>query len=122
MLAQLEAYLPPAPEGASRGRPYHPHAAVVFSEPDEFRLCHGDINDRHCLLVVHTDDDRAGTRRLDLTGIIDFDSGGYFYKLYELVAVHIAVFGCDKTALAAFLQARLLPLALCPYVLTGVRR
>lgn len=62
------------------------------------RLLHGDLNGDHVLL------EQQGERWRP-SGVIDFGDARMGEPLYELAAVHLGLFTCDKRLLKAFLDA-----------------
>jgi hygromycin-B 7''-O-kinase len=83
LIAQITTYVPP-PETLTD------HMAMPS-------LLHADLNADHVLGYV--EDDGWHT-----TGIIDFGDAKVGDPLFELVTLHIGLFGCDKRLLQAFLR------------------
>jgi aminoglycoside phosphotransferase (APT) family kinase protein len=73
-------------------------------------LIHADLNQDHVLGSAH----EGGWLP---TGIIDFGDAKVGDLAYELVALHLGLFNCDKQLLARFLQAYGLPAAQWPALL-----
>ncbi len=82
LVAQIEDYLPAPDELLAEGRR---------------GLIHADLNADHVLGRVE-----AGGWRL--TGIIDFGDARVGDLAYELVALHLGLFGCDRALLGEFLR------------------
>ncbi len=82
LVAQLESYLPPLPELMSDTEPH---------------VMHCDLNSDHVLGVFE-----GGRWRP--TGIIDLGDAKAGDRAYELVAMHLGLFRCDKQLLRAFLD------------------
>jgi hygromycin-B 7''-O-kinase len=83
LIAQIDAYLPPLETLADQtGMP---------------SLLHADLNADHVLGFFQ--DDHWHT-----TGIIDFGDAKVGDPLFELIALHIGLFDCDKHLLQAFLE------------------
>ncbi|HHX64229.1 MAG TPA: aminoglycoside phosphotransferase family protein [Chloroflexi bacterium] len=83
LLEQVDAYLAPADELLSTSAP--------------FRLIHADLTEDHVLGHPHDGHWR-------LTGIIDYGDALVGDPGYELVALHLGAFACDKGMLRAFLR------------------
>jgi hygromycin-B 7''-O-kinase len=84
LVAQLDGYLPPLTELVERTAAPH--------------LLHCDLNADHIL-----GDDVGATWQP--SGIIDFGDAMAGDRLYELVALHLGLFRCDKRLLRTFLDA-----------------
>jgi hygromycin-B 7''-O-kinase len=83
LIAQLDAYLPP------------PADLVDRTEPP--RVLHCDLNADHLLGAFEGE-------RWRPVGIIDFGDAMVGDRMYELVALHLGLFRCDKRLLRAFLD------------------
>lgn len=83
LVAQLDDYLPPLPE------------LVDHTVPP--RVLHCDLNADHILGYFEGDRGRPA-------GIIDFGDAMAGDRIYELVALHIGLFRCDKRLLRTFLD------------------
>lgn len=75
-----------------------PEPATLIDQGRAPRLLHSDLNADHLLGVA-----RDG--RWQPTGIIDFGDARVGDPLYELVALHLGLFGGDKRLLRAFLAS-----------------
>lgn len=84
LVVQLEEYIPPVVELADRSVPPH--------------VLHCDLNADHVLGYFEEEHWRPA-------GIIDFGDAMVGDQLYDLVALHIGLFRCDKRLLRAFLEA-----------------
>lgn len=84
LLAQIDAYLLPSDALADRSQPP--------------RLVHADLTEDHVLGA-------ATDGRWQPSGIIDFGDARTGDRLYELIALHLDVFRCDKRLLRAFMDA-----------------
>lgn len=62
------------------------------------RLLHGDLNADHVLVEQQGE-------RWQPSGVVDFGDARMGEPLYELAAVHLDLFACDKRLLRAFLEA-----------------
>jgi hygromycin-B 7''-O-kinase len=82
LIEQIDAYLPSADDLLNTSAP--------------FCLIHADITEDHVLGYAH-----GG--HWQLTGIIDYGDAYMGDPAYELVALHLGAFACDKTMLGAFL-------------------
>jgi hygromycin-B 7''-O-kinase len=84
LIEQIDDFLAPTSELVDRARPPH--------------LIHADMTADHILGVPGDDGWRT-------TGLIDFGDAMVGDHLYELVALHLDMFRCDKSLLAAYLDA-----------------
>lgn len=84
LIAQIEAYLPPIED--------------LVDQSTEPCLVHADLNADHVLGMM----DEGGWRT---TALIDFGDARAGHPAYELPALHLGLFHCDKRLLRAFLAA-----------------
>lgn len=78
--------------------PENPLTLIAWGDAPAF--LHGDLNDENVLLKP------TAWGAWVASGIIDFGdcvTGGH--RLYDFIAVHLSVFGCDKDLLVVFLHA-----------------
>lgn len=85
------------PEGLLAGVPAYLNAARTASAAIDPRLVHADLSRDHILLA------RRGPGWA-FSGLIDFADAQVVDPAYELVALHVDLFGCDRRLLVAFLQ------------------
>jgi hygromycin-B 7''-O-kinase len=77
---------------------YLPSVDSLIDRTMEPQLLHCDLNQDHVL-------GRFNSGHWQLTGIIDFGDAQVGDPLYELVALHLGLFHCDKQLLRTFLDA-----------------
>jgi aminoglycoside phosphotransferase len=83
LIGQLDAYIPPLPDLVDRTAPP--------------RVLHCDLNADHVLGVFEEE-------RWRPVGVIDFGDAMVGDRMYELAALHLGLFRCDKRLLRAFLD------------------
>ena len=86
---------PPLLEGIAA---YLPPTETLIDQSRQPCLLHGDLNEDHVL-------GRFERGRWQITGIIDFGDAQVGDPLYELVALHLGAFRCNKQLLRTFLGA-----------------
>lgn len=83
LISQIDEYLPPI--------------TALTRQQDRY-LLHADLNQDHVL-------GSSENGHWHCTGIIDFGDARTGDRLYELIALHIGLFHCDKQLLRAFLES-----------------
>eukprot|EP00742_Colponemidia_sp_Colp-10_P012231 GILJ01013698.1.p1 GENE.GILJ01013698.1~~GILJ01013698.1.p1 ORF type:complete len:856 (+),score=115.33 GILJ01013698.1:2-2569(+) len=80
------------------------HLADILFPDKRIVFLHGDLNSENVLGNVETKQNSAEST-FEPTALLDFGDAFYGDPLYDLVALHISMFRCDKKLLRIFLES-----------------